>query len=205
MTTEPSTRLTREDRRAQTRERLLDAAAEVFNRLGYHGASLEAVADAAGFTKGAVYSNFASKEELFAALADRKSDAANLEAAHDAFRQMTAREFVNSMAANLRAQVARDESWDVLTIEMWLAAMRGPALRPALARNYREMREEFGTEIERKLGEAGITSSFSAPELGALVSALGSGLILQAYLEPDAIDPSLLARALGRLFGLPEG
>ena len=61
----PPSRLSRDERRAQTRERLLDAAAEVFNRLGYHGASLEAVAEAAGYTKGAVYSNFASKAELF--------------------------------------------------------------------------------------------------------------------------------------------
>jgi AcrR family transcriptional regulator len=54
-------RLTREQARQQTRERLLDSAAEVFKRLGYHGATLEAVAEAAGYTKGAVYSNFETK------------------------------------------------------------------------------------------------------------------------------------------------
>jgi len=75
-TAERLPRLTRDERRAQTRERLIDAAADVFNRLGYHGASLEAVADAAGYTKGAVYSNFASKADLFVALAERRSVAA---------------------------------------------------------------------------------------------------------------------------------
>ena len=103
VTSEPSARLTREDRRAQTRERLLDAAADVFNRLGYHGASLEAVADAAGFTKGAVYSNFASKAELFAVLADRKGVAADLGTAREAFRAMSIDELIADPVAAAKA------------------------------------------------------------------------------------------------------
>ncbi|HMN30494.1 MAG TPA: helix-turn-helix domain-containing protein, partial [Caldilineaceae bacterium] len=66
-----SPRLTRPQRQQQTRERLLDAAVEVFSRRGYHAASVEEISEAAGFSKGAVYSNFASKEELFLALLDR--------------------------------------------------------------------------------------------------------------------------------------
>src|SRR5436305_3029120 len=69
MTIEP---LTPERRRAMTREHLLEAAAIVFARNGYHGASLDEVAAAAGFTKGAVYSNFKSKEDLFLALIDHR-------------------------------------------------------------------------------------------------------------------------------------
>jgi hypothetical protein len=65
------------------------------------------------------------------------------------------------------------------------------------------MREEFGPVIERKLAEEGITAPFNAAELGSLVSAVGSGLILQYYLEPDEVDPDLLPRALRRLLGLP--
>ncbi len=65
MTFEP---LTQERRRAQTRQYLLQAAAQVFAERGFHGASLDEVAAAAGFTKGAVYSNFKNKEDLFLAL-----------------------------------------------------------------------------------------------------------------------------------------
>jgi AcrR family transcriptional regulator len=196
-------RLTRDERRAQTRERLLDAAADVFNRLGYHGASLEAVAEAAGYTKGAVYSNFASKAELFVALAERRGTSANLEPTWSAFLDMRIGDFIDGMSEMLRSQAARDEAWDVLTIELWLAAMRDPSLRTIVAHDYREMREEFGPVIERKLAEEGITTPFTAAELGSLVSAMGSGLILQYYLEPDAVDPELLPRALRRLLGLP--
>src|SRR5437879_6422414 len=66
--------LTPERRRAMTREHLLAAAAEVFARRGYHGATLDEVAETAGFTKGAVYSNFTSKEDLFLALTQRREE-----------------------------------------------------------------------------------------------------------------------------------
>jgi AcrR family transcriptional regulator len=203
-TDQASGRLSRDARRAQTRERLLDAAADVFNRLGYHGASLEAVADAAGYTKGAVYSNFASKAELFFALAERRSVAANMDGVSRAFLDVSLAEFIDAMGEMLRAQAARDQEWDVLTIEVWLAAMRDPALRAIVAHDYRQMRDEYGPLIEQKLAEEGITTPFSARELGSLVSALGSGLILQYYLEPEAVDPDLLSRAIRRLVGLPQ-
>ena len=64
--------LTRRERQEQTRDRLLDAATKVFARRGYHEASVEEIAAEAGFTTGAVYSNFAGKEELFLALAERE-------------------------------------------------------------------------------------------------------------------------------------
>ena len=69
MTIEP---LTPERRRQQTRDHLLEAAARVFGERGYHGASLDDIAAAAGFTKGAVYSNFKSKEDLFLALLESR-------------------------------------------------------------------------------------------------------------------------------------
>jgi AcrR family transcriptional regulator len=201
---ERTQRLTRDERRAQTRERLLDAAADVFNRLGYHGASLEAVAEAAGYTKGAVYSNFASKAELLAALAERRGAGGTLEPTWQAFVEMPIGDFIDGMGEMLRGQAARDESWDVLTIELWLAAMRDPPLRAVVSHDYRQMREDFGPVIERKLAEEGIATPFTAAELGSLVSAMGSGLILQYYLEPGAVDPELLPRALRRLLGLPS-
>lgn len=197
-------RLTRDESRAQTRERLLDAAADVFNRLGYHGASLEAVAEAAGFTKGAVYSNFASKGELFVALAEHRGISSGLEQTTRAFLAMPIGDFVDGMGEMLRSQATRDEAWDVLTIEVWLAAMRDPSLRAIVVQDYQQMRCELGPVIERKLEEEGIRTPFSGTELGSLVSAVGSGLILQYYLEPDAVDPALLSRALRQLLGLPQ-
>ena len=68
------TTLTRADRQAQTRDELIGAAERLFTRNGFHATSVDAVADAAGYTKGAVYSNFESKEDLFFAVYERRVD-----------------------------------------------------------------------------------------------------------------------------------
>ena len=77
------TALTREERRTQTRAELLDAAERLFSEQGFHATSVDQVADDAGYTKGAVYSNFVSKEDLFFAVYERRVDRAlpHLEAA----------------------------------------------------------------------------------------------------------------------------
>ncbi len=82
--------------------------------------------------------------------------------------------------------------------------MRDPSLRSIIAHDYRQMRSDFGPLIADKLAGDGIESPFSGEELGTLFSAIGSGLILQHYLEPGAVDPQLLSRALRRLLGLPQ-
>ena len=68
-------RLTREQSKAHTRERLLNAARTVFARGGYHGATVDEIASEAGFSTGALYSNFDGKEDLFLALMEREIDA----------------------------------------------------------------------------------------------------------------------------------
>ena len=193
-------RLSRDERRTQTRERLLDAAVDVFNRLGYFGASLEAVADAAGYTKGAVYSNFATKAELFRAVMER-SQGGLASAAQTLLRERSLGEYVDLMGEQIADQAANEASFDLLTIEFWLAAMRDPALRAELADGYRKMRDSLGREIERGLAADGVRSRFNGSELAALVSAIGSGILLQYYLEPGAVNPELLPRALRLLFG----
>ena len=74
------TALSREERRAQTRSELIDAAEELFSEDGFRLTTLDRVADAAGYTKGAVYSNFASKEDLYVAVADALAWAYRLDA-----------------------------------------------------------------------------------------------------------------------------
>src|SRR5438552_3631727 len=68
----PAGRLTREQSKANTRERLLDAARSVFARSGFHGASVEEIASRAGYSTGALYSNFDGKEDLFLVLMERE-------------------------------------------------------------------------------------------------------------------------------------
>jgi AcrR family transcriptional regulator len=195
-----SHRLSRDERRTQTRDRLLDAAVEVFNRLGYVGASLEAVADAAGYTKGAVYSNFVTKAELFRAVMER-TQGGRAAASETLLRDRSLGEFIDLMGGLIADQAANEASFDLLTVEFWLAAMRDPALRAELADGYRTMRESLAPIIERGLEADGVRSGFDGSELATLVSAIGTGILLQYYLEPGAVDPELLSRALRQLFG----
>lgn len=110
-------------------------------------------------------------------------------------------EFVDLLGGLIADQAAHEETFDLLTVEFWLAAMRDPALRAELADGYRSMRESLGPVIERGLAADKALSTFDGSELATLVSAIGTGILLQYYLEPRAVDPELLPRALRLLFG----
>lgn len=194
-------RLSRAESRVLTRERLLDAAADVFNRLGYHGASLEAVAEAAGYTKGAVYSNFATKGDLFLVL-HRRYTARQIGERNAALATLSLEEIAEQGSASLVEQARSQENWDLLQIEFWLAGMRDPELRAAMARDNEELWEEMGTRFAEKLAGAGV-QGFTGVEFAKLVNALGSGLLLQLYIDPSVVDPRLFARAIRALLGLP--
>jgi AcrR family transcriptional regulator len=123
--------LTPERRRAMTRQYLLEAAAIVFARDGFHGATLDDIAALAGFSKGAVYSNFKSKDDLFLALLDNRIDlryAATMEVlntgSHDREDQLP------RMRDLVSAQVFGDpEAWSALYLEFVLYARRNPDAR----------------------------------------------------------------------------
>jgi AcrR family transcriptional regulator len=205
MTPDTRRRLTREEARQQTRERLLDAAADVFKRLGYHGASLEAVAEAAGYTKGAVYSNFNTKADLFQALLDRYVQA-EIASQEELFAGMTLEEAIDSLEAIFDRQIRSDPLWTVLRMEFWLVASRDAEVRRRLVAKAEPFRQRAGEVIDGLLADAGQTPPFTGRELGILINALVTGLAVVRQHEPDAVDPKLLVRAVRQLAGLgPEG
>jgi AcrR family transcriptional regulator len=200
---EPARRLSREEARARTRERLLDAAADVFKRLGFAGASLDAVAEAAGYTKGAVYSNFATKADLFVALLERVCQAEAAVQA-EAFARQSFGEWVDDLDKLFARQVTDDPQWIVLQMEFWLAAVRDPEIREKLLAASAGSSEQTGEAIDRELARAGASSSFTGQELGILMNALATGFAIHLQLEPKSADPRLLVRAVRRLAGLDE-
>jgi AcrR family transcriptional regulator len=194
-------RLTREEAHRQTRERLLDAAMDVFKRLGYQKASLEAVAEAAGYTKGAVYSNFDTKGDLFLALLDRYVEA-EFSAQTKQFASMSLEESIDSLESTFERQITSDPLWAVLRIEFWLAASRDPEILRRVVAENESYRRLTGDLIDGMLAKAGRTAPFTGRELGILLNALATGFALQLQHEPDAIDPKLLVRAARYLVGL---
>jgi len=199
--TERPHRLTREEARRRTRERLLNAAAVVFKQLGYSGASLDAVAEAAGYTKGAVYSNFATKADLFIALLERYMEQEEATQAGQ-FESGTIEDFIDGLDRTLEHQTRTDPEWVLLQVEFFLAAARDPAIQAKYLKGSEEMRQASGQTLDAKLAEIGVKSPFSGRELGILLNALGAGLALNFHLEPEALDPKLFVRACRVLFGL---
>jgi AcrR family transcriptional regulator len=151
-------------RRERTRERLLDAAFTVFAHHGIHGASIEAVCEAAGFTRGAFYSNFSSKEELFLALAERamRRQLASLESVGKEIEPDIVRggvvdyEAIRSILSVVITDPGDARQWALMRAELELLAMRDPAVgRPFLAQEER-LRAELGAAIRRILDSCGL-------------------------------------------------
>src|SRR5437867_3001547 len=143
--------LTPERRRAMTRRHLLDAAALVFAEQGFHGATLDEVAATAGFTKGAVYSNFRSKDDLFLALLDDRIDRQFavvtdvLESgSHDAAEQFP------RIRELFRGEMFWDEDFSTLYLEFVLYARRNPEARAKLAASAQRSRALVQELIEHE-------------------------------------------------------
>jgi AcrR family transcriptional regulator len=178
-------RLSRSEAQAITRRRVLEAAAEVFGEKGFRAASLSDVADRAGHTIGAVYSNFASKDELFRALMSERihlfeeglavalqDDAASLAASPESIEDRIERE-LDRMAAGEDAVPPR---WWRLLYEYRAYAAADPAAAAELSNMDRRCREILAGYIERFAADVGLVLPVPAIEAAELNMALADGL-----------------------------
>ena len=182
--------------RAGTRARLLDAAAGLLVRHGLRDASIDRIAREAGYTKGAFYANFESKEALFLAMLDerfqqRASDLRRSLATDDdpALRaRRTGDEFVASVSA--------DPEWQRLFFEFAAHAARSDAFRVELVARYKHLREDMAAIYRRRADLLGLSLPASCDELALMTFAMGNGVALERLLEPDAVPDDLLGRML---------
>jgi AcrR family transcriptional regulator len=196
-TPDPEGPLTPERRRRQTREHLLAAAARVFAARGFNGASLEEVAAAAGFTKGAVYSNFASKEDLLLALAESHLDEV-LGRVHALLARpgtppdQRLEDFAGLVDENLAAE--RDVA--ILTLEFWLYALRHPEVLRRVTAIERAQTEAIAAIISADRARTGETGPEPADVAARLVVALFHGMGIVQLLDPDGVDAGFAAAAV---------
>ena len=189
-------RLSRSERTALTRRELLDAAQRHFYRHGYHGTTLDDIADEAGYTKGAVYSTFKSKGGLFLTMFDEIVDRRV-----EAIRELLAAEDTDDakLAALARRPVNEDHAHFVLLmIEFWVHAARDPALLEAFADSYRRLRS--------KLAEIAPDGEHFAEDRWAIITlALSNGMALERLIDPGGVPDDLMASAQRRLLGPEPG
>ncbi|MGO9902593.1 MAG: TetR/AcrR family transcriptional regulator [Solirubrobacteraceae bacterium] len=187
--------------RDETRARLLQAASEVFAKHGYDRASLDDVAAAAGLTKGAVYSSFASKDELFYALMRERIGERLALVAAAVDRQTTLEDTTRDAGAGLVALIFSQADWHLLFIDFWARAVRDPSLRKELARQRRAVRKLIARFIEQRAAQLGIDLPAPADQLAVAVLALSNGIAIEQLADPDTVDPSVFGATLGLLLG----
>ena len=191
--------LTREESKQVTRQRLLAAATRVLARRGYHGASLAEIAAEAGYTIGAVYSNFDRKEDLLLALVEQES-------LRIAERIVAATADVEDAVEKLRrgadewmAFLAEQPELYAVLIEFWTVSVRNRAIADRNAELWGTVRSAIGSLIEEHVRAAGMALTLPAEQVGAAVMALGDGLAIQRLEGSDAIPDELFGELVGRL------
>jgi AcrR family transcriptional regulator len=180
-------RLTRAERKGRTREELLAAARRVFVRRGFHQSSLDEIAEEAGYTKGAVYSNFDGKDDLFLALLAAHYDE-RIEVHRALFLAVSLGDPEEARRAVARAMLQayeHDPAWWTLVSDFSTHASRDPEVRARL----RELREGFLAALADlivQVGERhGLAYRLPAQEVARATGALLRGLVLDWILEPD--------------------
>ncbi len=192
-------RLTRAEQKARTKESLLDSAARVFAERGMD-APIDDVTEEAGFTKGAFYANFASKEELFLAMLDRNfaGHAARIERTLASERGME--EQAREGALGFIREIAGDPEWERLFFEFATYAGRNDDFRGELVARYRGLRERMAELYERRAGELGVEPPIPFEQIATMTFAMANGVALQRLLEPESAPDDLYATMLVAFF-----
>lgn len=174
--------------KAATRAKLLEAGRTVFVRDGYRRASLDRVAAEAGFTKGAVYGNFATKADLLLAIYEERSTARAEAIAATAAEASDLDDLRRRMVADWRRVIERERGWSLLLIEFWVHAAREPELRARLREAHLRVRRAIAQALDDVTEKAGTKLPMPAEEFATTVMALGNGLNLEAFLDEPLAD-----------------
>jgi len=192
-------RMTREQSRANTRERLLRAARSVFARSGFHGASVEEIASEAGFSTGALYSNFSGKEDLFLALMEREIDEHAGEIADAVRARASIAERATGGARQWMTMIEREPEVLLLFMEFWAYGVRDARMRPKVAAQFARMRELLTMLIADGVREFDLELDIPAEQLAVAIDALADGIARQKLADPDAVPDELMGRVLSLL------
>lgn len=191
----------RDEQKALTRRRLLDSAEAVFARSGFYGASVDELAREAGATTGALYSNFAGKEDLFLALFEERiaTDVGDYSqiVAEGATVEQQARG-----AADHWMEILRERpDYFPLLMEFWAYAIRESALRERLAERFAALRSASGRLFLEAAERHGQPPHAEAGEfVGLLINALGNGLAFEKLVDPQAVPDALFGDMLTLIF-----
>ncbi|MBG9794502.1 TetR family transcriptional regulator [Paenibacillus dendritiformis] len=192
-------RLTQEQRKQETRQLLIESAIEIFAQLGFHGASVDKIAEHAGFSKGAVYAHFKSKEELFLAILERQMQLQVGHIRQVIERQHSISQFINAMDACFGSVKKRNRTWNMLYIEFLLYAMREEAVRHKWSRMLTESVAQISGSIKQLMSREKGGTPLSADDIAWTILSLENGLAIFSYIGDESMPPHLYKKALHHL------
>jgi len=173
---------------------LLDAAAKVIGKSGIVGASLQEIAAAAGLTKGAVYSQFESKEDLLIELLDRRFEIGHAQLLELLSGDVPMAERLTQLDTWHRGEKGSGRLWATLELELSIAAARQPKLRRKLRERQRRSREFLAGMIESIAEEHHLQLPLPPEEFAVVLSALSDGLLVHWLNDAKAVPDNLFAR-----------
>jgi AcrR family transcriptional regulator len=193
--------LTPERRRAMTRQHLLDAAAIVFARNGFHESTLDEVAATAGFSKGAVYSNFKSKDDLFVELLDDRVNRqyAVVSEVLESGSHEKAEQFPR-IREIFRSDMFWSEDFVALWMEFVLYARRNPEAQAKLVASIERSRAQVEQLIEHEYSVVGASTKYPTRDLAEISLALFNGLGIVRLANPSAVTDEVLDTTLTFLY-----
>jgi AcrR family transcriptional regulator len=163
-------------------------------RRGLSGASLDEIAEEAGFTKGAVYANFASKDELFLAVLDTRFDQRLAELEHVFATDETPETQAAQAGAGFTRAMAADPDWHRLFLDFTARAARDDAFRAQMAQRYLQLRDRIATMLERRAEQAGLEPTMPVLDVAMMTFAMANGVALEGLLLGDEVPADLLGR-----------
>jgi AcrR family transcriptional regulator len=194
----PRRRLTRDDKRRANQGRILQAARKVFAQHGYHGATIGEIADEAGLSNGAVYYNFANKEDLFLALLDqwRTELIRDVETAVGPTGSAEPGHSFQDEMRHVIGTLKRGREWRLLLFEFVTYAARNPEFRERFAAGRQNFKAALATALADRTAAHHLQPAVSPGQLAVLVTALVNGLAVDELTEPGGFPDDLLATAL---------
>jgi AcrR family transcriptional regulator len=195
-----STRYTRQESQLLTRRRLIEAAAAVFARRGYRAATVAQIAEEAGFTIGAVYSNFSGKEDLFLAVVDEHLGSQLLEAART-FREATDfEEASRQLGDGAMAYLKENPEWFALFVEAWSFAVRDRDFRPRFAQRQQSSHRVLTEALRQRLEQEGVpVKDLPLENVALALKALYHGVALERATNPGSVSDDALGSVVALL------
>jgi AcrR family transcriptional regulator len=171
------------ERRAATHQRLIDAATKVVARRGFHAATVDEIADEAGYSVGALYSNFDGKDDLFLAVFD-----GHLRWYEERLGLAAATADTGRVVGEWMDALMEDPEQLLIFIEFWAYAVRKPKLRRSFAARLAEIRAALAEALRQRAEASGKELEIPADTLALLLLATGRGLGLEKLADAEAVD-----------------